>query len=130
MSDAEQPRPQSKVSIGRAQPGVCAHEHILEGVLSILSPRQHLPGVSEQSLVVAVVDYAERLFVPGAEESHQLFIRAKPQQWRTDRKPRRRQRCGRMKRRRFHSNPFDRANGRGRQKLLLTALGTKTPSCA
>jgi hypothetical protein len=81
--------PGTDVDVARVGPqgSVRAHEHVLQEVLGVL-PRaapQHLAHVGEQALAVAVVDDAERLVAPGAEERQQLIVRAQAQQRHPDR---------------------------------------------
>jgi hypothetical protein len=112
----EQPRPQRELAVAGPQPGVGTHEHVLEGVLGILAQRQHLPGVGEQALVVALVDDAKRVVVTGSEEGYQLLVGAKSQQRDPNRNPAAAECCRRMNCGRFHSNPSVTLNERSAGK--------------
>jgi hypothetical protein len=106
VGNAEQPCAQGEPLVARPQPGVGADEYVLERVLGVLTPREHLARVGEQPLVIALVDRAERLLVAGAKQRDQLVVRTKTKQRGPDRDPgpgecRRCLECGR-----FHLEPL------------------------
>lgn len=69
------PSLQGQVTVAGAQAGVGALKDILQRVLGILAaPGQHLPGVGEKPLAIAVVDDAERLVVARSKQGHQLLV--------------------------------------------------------
>jgi hypothetical protein len=74
MGDAEEPRPERQVLIGGAESRVGPDEYVLEGVLGVLATGQHLPGVGEETLVVAIVDRPEGFVVAGPEQRDELFV--------------------------------------------------------
>ena len=77
MRDAVEPRPQRKLAVAGSKSGVGAHEDILQSILGVLpATRKHLSRIGEQPLVVAVMNDPERLVVTGAEQGHELLIRA------------------------------------------------------
>ena len=72
---AVQPRPQGDVAIARPQPGIRPHEHVLQCILGVLpGPGQHLPGVGEQPLAIAVVDHPEGIVMARPEKRHELIV--------------------------------------------------------
>jgi len=77
VGHAVEPGAQGKLAVIGPQAGVGPHEDVLQGVLGILAARQHLARVGEQPLPIAVVDHPERVVVAGAEQGHELFVRAK-----------------------------------------------------
>jgi len=86
VRDAVQPGAQAERAIVRPQARIGAHEDVLQCVLGILAGAgEHLPRVREQPRPVAVVDHAERLLLTLAEQRHELFVGAQPQQGRPDR---------------------------------------------
>jgi hypothetical protein len=87
VCNAVQPGPQGELAVGGPQPGVGAHEHVLQSVLGILAAREHLPDIAEQALAVAIMDDAERFIVAGAEERNELLVRAQAKQRRPERSP-------------------------------------------
>jgi hypothetical protein len=126
VSDPEEPGPEGELLVGGAKPGVGAHEHVLEGVLSILAPGEHLARVCEQPLVVALMDGPEGLVVAGAEERHELLVGAEAEQRHAHRDTRlgqtgrclKRGCCGSLECGRFHLNPFADPNEASRPKFL------------
>jgi len=94
VRDAVQPGAQRQRAVARAQRGVRPQEDVLEGVLGVLTRAvEHLTGVGEQPLAVAIVDDAERRLVACAEERDQLIVRPEPQKRRRDRDPVERSGC-------------------------------------
>jgi hypothetical protein len=87
VGDAEQPRPQRQLPVGSPEPRVGADEYVLKGILGVLTSRQHLAGVGEQALVVALVDDPEGVVVSGPEESDELLVGAEAEQRRRERDP-------------------------------------------
>jgi len=89
VRDAVEPRADVDLALVVAQRAERAHEHVLEHVLRVLArvAGEHLAHVGEQPLAVAVVQDAERLVGPGAEERHELVVGAEPEQWRREREP-------------------------------------------
>ena len=83
------------VALVGAQRSVRADEDVLEHVLGVLARTraQHLAHVGEQPLAVAVVDDAERLVAPGAEQREQLLVRAQAEQRHAERQPAQAHRC-------------------------------------
>ena len=88
VRDAVQPGAQRHRAVADAQRGVGAQEDVLQRVLGVLArAAEHLAGVDEQPLAVAVVDDAEGRVVAGAEEGDELLVGSQPQQRRRDRDP-------------------------------------------
>ena len=81
VRDAVEPGPERQLAVIGPQAGVGADEDVLERVLGVLPDRQHLAGVREQPLPVAVVDHAERLVVARPEQRHELLVGAQPKEW-------------------------------------------------
>jgi hypothetical protein len=71
---------------------------------------KHLPRVREQALAVAIVDDAERIVVPGAEQRDELGVRAKAKKRCPERSPSPGYCCRCWECGRFHVNPFN-SNG-------------------
>jgi hypothetical protein len=81
VGDPVQPRAQGELAIVGPQSRVCAHEHVLEGILGILvGARQHLAGVGEEPGAVAVVDHPEGVVVALPEQRHKLLVRSQSEQ--------------------------------------------------
>jgi hypothetical protein len=87
VGDPEQPGSQGETSVGCPESRVGAYENVLERVFGILATGQHLPGIGEQTPVVAIVDRPERLLVPGPEQRHELVVGTEAQQRGSDRGP-------------------------------------------
>ena len=88
VRDAVQPGAQRHRPVVDAQRGVGAQEDVLQRVLGVLArAAEHLAGVDEQPLAVAVVDDAEGRVVAGAEEGDELLVGSQPQKRRRDRDP-------------------------------------------
>ena len=76
VGHAVQPRPQRHRALAGPQRRVGAQEDVLQRVLGILArSAQHLTGVGEQPLAVAIVDRPERVVVAAAEERDELLVR-------------------------------------------------------
>jgi hypothetical protein len=74
-----EPGPESQLTVVGAQVRIGPHEDVLQRILGVLAPRQHLAGVSEQALPVAVMDHPEGLVMTGSEQRHQLVVGAQPE---------------------------------------------------
>jgi hypothetical protein len=82
------PGTQCQFAVAGAQPRVCAKEHILERVLGVLAPGEHLPRVRKQPGPVPVVNRAEGLVLAGPEQRDELLVGAQPQKRRSNSSPR------------------------------------------
>ena len=74
----------SQLAVAGAQTGVGAKEHVLQGVLRILTSGKHLPRVREQPPSVPVVDRPERLVLAGPEHRDELLVGPQSQKRRPD----------------------------------------------
>ncbi len=137
VSHPEQPGPKRELLVGGPQPGIGANEDILEGVLGVLAAREHLAGIREQTLVIALVDRPECLVVPGPEQRHQLLIGAEAQEGHSHRDPPRGHRgrslegcCSRsLECGCFHLNPLGNPNESLSTKFLFSAQDNDTVTC-
>jgi hypothetical protein len=81
VRDPVEPRADVELPVVGAQGAVGPHEDVLQHVLGVL-PRasEHLAGVGEEPLLVAVHEHGERVVGARAEQGDELVVGAQPQQ--------------------------------------------------